>query len=263
MDQFNVVGDLEGRFLTLQALLAQMPPAELISLGDVNDRGPNTKDTIEFLMKNGRTVASNHGHFMTTEYRERLNPHVVPRYYEPGLWPECNGGMATMRSYNMEPFFQSTLSSRMRDIPEEHIQFLENCPMYIESDHFIMSHAPARQSGTLEEMSNFGFGFYQRYGVDWNSENSFLWNRFVPNRPNPELKGKINLFGHNSNNAVKVFSAEFPQSKKVHTTEELHELLAKREEYPIWAIGLDTSGGQFLTGLHTPTMTLYKQEFID
>jgi hypothetical protein len=256
MSNFNVIGDLEGRILTLKALLAQMPPAELICLGDPNDRGPSTKELIEFLMNNGRTVQSNHAHMMTTEVRERANPHMVPRYYESGIWPERNGGLATMRSYTLEPFAMHELP---RIIPESHIKFLEECPMYIETENFIMSHAPCRQKGTLEEMSDIGTGFYQRFGVDNKSEYSLLWNRFVPNRPNPELKGKINLFGHNSSDNVKVFCPLYPHGIKVSTEETWQECLENKP----WAIGLDTSAGGKLTGLHLPTMTLYSQEFID
>lgn len=259
-NNYNVVGDLEGRVKTLKALLEKMPKdADLLSLGDVNDRGPSTKELIEFLMKNGETVASNHGHMMTEAWKQSAMPGAHPLYYPLDIWPEFNGGIDTVRSY--APVDWNGQVTKFHEfIPESHIKFLENCPAYIETDDFIMSHAPIRGKVTADEASNLGNGFTDSF--DWKSETSIIWNRYVPHTPNPKLMGKINVFGHNSSNAVKLFTTQFPHGIKVDQ-EKFEEVWLKREEYPVYAIGLDTSGGKILTGLHLPTLTLYTQEFID
>lgn len=264
-NNFNVVGDVAGNFLTLQALLAQMPKdAELICLGDPVDRGPRSKQVVEFLMNNGRTLNSNHAHMMVTEWYQHHLPGSYPRYYDRGIWPQDNGGMATVFSYGADENWMGKLD---RLIPAEHIKFLENCPMYIESDDFVMTHAPARQYGTLEEMSELGKGF-TRFKFDYVSDFNLLWNRYVPARPNPELKGKINIFGHNASDDVKVYTTQYPQGIKVFNTEGLKTILDDKEKHEVYAIVIDTSkpdyaGNQKLTGLHLPTMTLYFQEYID
>jgi hypothetical protein len=261
MKTYNVVGDIAGNYLTLLALLDQMPKdAELICLGDPNDRGPRSKEVIEFLMKNGRTVQSNHAHMMTTEYRERANPRMAPRYYESGIWPESNGGSATMLSYTLEAY---ALHELPRIIPEAHINFLEQCPIYIETDDYVMTHAPCRQNGTLQEMAELGTGFYHRHGMDFNSEYSLIWNRLVPHRPNPELGGRINLFGHNSSVRPKAYTTQYPDGKLIHIPSDWDDILATKEKYPIYAIGLDTSAAKFLTGFNTADLQFYTQQYID
>lgn len=259
-NNFNVVGDLEGRIKTLKALLDKMPKdAELLSLGDVNDRGPSTKELIEFLMKNGETVQSNHGHMMVEAWKHSAMPGCYPLYYALDIWPEHNGGMDTLRSY-APPDWLGTTTKFHEYIPESHIKFLENCPPYIESDDYIMSHAPIRGNASADEACDLGLGFNGPF--NWAAETSIIWNRYVPEMPNAKLNGKINIFGHNSSNAVKVFTTEFRGGIKVDQ-DKFTEIWSKREKYPIFAIGLDTSGGKFLTGLHLPTLTLYHQEFID
>lgn len=186
----NVIGDIGGNFLTLKALVEKMPQAELTCLGDPNDRGPRSREVIEFLMNNGRTVQSNHAHMMTEAWQHSATPHMQPRYYDKDIWPGQNGGMATVRSY-APPDWYGIIGSKLHElIDEEHIRFLKSCPMYIETDKFIFSHAPCRQNGTLQEMAELGTGFAGKFSVDYLSEHGLIWNRFVPKRPNPELNGK-------------------------------------------------------------------------
>lgn len=259
-NNFNVVGDVAGNFKTLQALLAKMPQdAELICLGDPMDRGPRSKEVIEFLMKNGRTLQSNHAHMMTTEWHQHATPGAIPRYYEEGIW-YSNGGIQTMHSYTDGEDWNNDIS---RFVPKAHIDFLENCPMHIWSENYLFTHAPCRQNGNVMEMCKLGDGFASRMRYDWYSDNSLLWNRFVPERPNPQLNGSLNIFGHNAAYWPKVFTPKFPNGIMVKDTEELKPHLEDA-----WALCIDTarknkSGTTRLTGLHVPTMTLYNQEYID
>lgn len=264
MNNFNVVGDIAGNFKTLQALLAKMPQdAELISLGDPNDRGPRSREVIEFLMSNGRTIQSNHAHMMTTEWRQQTTPGAYPRYYEAGLWPQSNGGMATVFSYVSDR--DGYIGRWENNIPEEHIRFLENCPMYIEEEGFIFSHAPIFGKDTLKNAYDLGTGFAFLGKPDFLSDFSLIWNRHVMKKPIPDLNGKISIFGHNSSDDVKVYSTKYPQGIHVFNSEGLKLQLDENEVY---AICLDTSkpnynGTQKLTGLHIPTMELFYQEYID
>lgn len=263
-NNYNVVGDIAGNFLTLQALLAKMPQeAKLICLGDPNDRGPRSKEVIKFLMNDeknngGRTLQSNHAHMMTEAWDQRNSPHTKPLYYDLELWPlmECNGGIATMRSYDVDWFKKKNISNV---IPKEHIDFLKNCPLYIENEDFIFTHAPIEAKASVEERSNIGLGFAE-CNDDLTSRRSVLWNRYVPDKPQPKLNGKINIFGHNSSDDVKFYTTTYPNGIKV-TQEDIPELLNDWES--VFAIAMDTSGGNKLSGLHLPTMTIYEQEYID
>jgi len=264
MNNYNVVGDIAGNFLTLKALLAKMPQdAELLSLGDPNDRGPRSKEVIEFLMKNGKTVNSNHAHMFVENWQQSAMPGAAPRYYEWDLF-FYNGGNATMDSYaGTPPGKWGSLGKEVHElVPASHIEFLEKCPMYIETSSYVFSHAPLHIRSTLESASKLGNGFASPYDIDLVSEFSLIWNRYVPDRPHPHLNGRIHIFGHNSSDMVKVYTTQFLDGKKVDN-EGLQVLLSTDNQYPIYAICLDTSRGKKLTGLHLPSMTLYEQEYID
>lgn len=255
-NNLNIVGDLEGRLLTLQALLAKMPQdATLVSLGDICDRGSKSKETIEFLMKNGHTVQSNHTHMMLEACLQEIHgPGVLPLYYHRTVWPEFNGGMETMKSY--DPDFKLG-DKLMKSIPMGHVQFLKNLPMWIETDKYVFTHAPLHPKFSLTDASDLGEGFMF---FDYHSENSLLWNRVVPEKPNKFLGGLINIFGHNSAEEVKVYTPQFPLGIKL-TAEDFTEFMNNNQN--VHAICLDTCRGKKLTGLHLPTMTIYQQEFID
>ena len=249
MNNYNVFGDLAGNKKTLDALLAKMPQDAIpLSLGDMNDRGPSSKDVIEFFRQNGKAVNSNHGHMFVDWYKGNIDP-THEKFYEPGIFLG-NGGRTTTPNYFTEEgsIFENPLL-------KEHIEYLENLPMYIETDKYFFSHAPLPMGRTKEQASNIGTGFYHKY--DSESDYSLLWNRYVPERPHPDLNGKLMVFGHNSSNMVKVFTPKFPFGKKI-MPEELDEYLPEA-----YAMCIDTSGGKVLTGLHLPTMKLYQQEYID
>lgn len=271
MNNYNVVGDVAGQYFTLKALLDKMPKdSELICLGDPIDRGPRSKQVVEFLMSNGQTVNSNHAHLMVEAWEQSAMPGAFPRYYEKGIWL-YNGAIQTLTSYDIDwvaklnfqshqSMYETVLNYDETNlhtiIPKAHIDFLKNCPMYIETDKFAMTHAPLNFQKSLDEASEIGSGFVD--GVDYDSEYSILWNRYVTNKPHPKLNGKINLFGHNASDNVKVYTPRYPAGIKL--TEEEFDNFNKSD---IYAICLDTSSAKVLTGLHLPTMKLYTQEYID
>lgn len=253
MDYF-VVGDVAGEYDTLIALLDKATKdIQLVCLGDPNDRGLKSKETIEYLINNSITVQSNHAHMMTEAWYYSANPESRALYYPTDIWPKHNGGLYTVQSYGD---FTTPIHKL---IPESHIRFLENCPLYYEFDNFICTHAPVHIRLNKESIKNIGTGFLYRF--DQISEDCVLWNRQVPSKPNRNFNNKINLFGHNAYRDVKAFTTEFPNGVFCDQ-KKLNELLDKREEYPIYAIGLDTSVSKILTGLHIPTMTIYQQEYV-
>lgn len=259
MENIVAIGDLEGRFKTLEALLKQLPSGSTpVFLGDPNDRGPRTKETIDFLVHNQYPlVQSNHAHMMIHDYLHKVNPGTEYQYYDPGIW-FYNGGIQTMESYCPDGIWRPHFE---KFIPLQHIEFLQKSPLFIESGDYIFTHAPIHIKHTLKEACDLGLGF-ANYKFDFKSETSVLWNTVIPSRPNPNLQGKINIFGHNSSKKVKVYNSTYPHGIQVDN-ELLSRLLKNQKEDPIWAICVDTSAGKKLSGLHLPSMTIYEQEFID
>ena len=75
----NLIGDIAGNYKTLLALLKKMPDSEPIGLGDLNDRGPRSREVFDFFMKNGRSLMGNHEHMM-------LHHFLRSDYYREETW---------------------------------------------------------------------------------------------------------------------------------------------------------------------------------
>lgn len=272
----NIVGDVAGQLKALEALVEKMPAGELICLGDPNDRGDDSKGVIEYLMKNGKLIQSNHAHILTEAWTQSAMPGATPRYYSKDLVFH-NGGIKTLTSYNdkwdtiinfeykMSRYGNTEITFKEEKfhtlIPKEHIDFLTTSPLFLEIDNYILTHAPIAQNKSIEEACELGFGFALKMSPDPKSDSSVLWNRHECKKPNPKLNGKINIYGHNSSTAVKIFCTQYPSGKKV-TNETFQDYLKEFGTGDIWGIAMDTSAANKLSGLHLPTMTIYEQEYI-
>ena len=60
----NLIGEVQGNYLTLQALLKKMPDEIPVSVGDMIDRGPRSLEVLEFFRHNGTALMGNHEHMM-------------------------------------------------------------------------------------------------------------------------------------------------------------------------------------------------------
>jgi hypothetical protein len=171
----NIIGDIAGQYDAMLRLLQKMPDEETISVGDMIDRGPKSKDVVEWFMKNGKAVLGNHDHMMLDAVRGS-------GYYEEGLW--CyNGGMATLNSFGGR-------------IPDEVLTWVENLPLYMEIDGNLVSHSFPYWYG-LEESCDLGVS------IQYRGERTIIWNRDRPVRF-PEYK--MQIAGHNSQWGLRRFS---------------------------------------------------------
>lgn len=172
----NIISDIAGRFDELMLLLAQMPENEPILLvGDLMDRGPKSKEVIEWAMNtpNVTTIKGNHEDMMI-DFALKTNKYISDTWF-------MNGGNKTMQSYGCY-LEGSKLSNheRIREcIPKEHIEWMKSLPLFYKEDRLFISHAPWMKFSDLGEISN---------------EFDCLWNRERPeNHP-----GIFQIFGHNS-----------------------------------------------------------------
>jgi serine/threonine protein phosphatase 1 len=169
----NVVADIAGRFDELLLLLKKMPEADLtVCLGDLPDRGSQSKQVIEYLMTAPKTlvIKGNHDQLMVDACRNRETD---------GVWT-WNGGDKTIECYGGIDF-----------IPEEHIKWLDSRPIYMEFPDLILSHAPIYHM----DKDYFPKSAYSRDFKDIGChDHAFIWNRFPP----PQSLGKFHIHGHNS-----------------------------------------------------------------
>lgn len=157
----NIIADIAGRYEELILLLDKMPKNErIVLLGDLNDRGPDTNKVIQWAIDNKiECVHSNHGEMMVNAYNAwKLTGNPWASYDF-----NRNGGHQTVLSYG-----------GFEHIPESHIYYLAKCPLYIETDDLILSHAPLNnQEDPFKEID--------------------VWNRRIPNR-----RSKFQIHGHNT-----------------------------------------------------------------
>lgn len=137
-----IIGDIAGQFSTLLRLVERIPKnEEIVLLGDLVDRGPDSKDVVQWAMDNAqrvKVIKGNHEDMMIDWYEKS-------KRYEHGVWV-MNGGDATLRSYE-------------RIISQDHIDFLKSLPIHLDYPGLYLSHAPSCASSDEFDM---------------------IWNRSVP-----------------------------------------------------------------------------------
>ncbi len=106
-----VIGDVHGAAQTLAALVARYPDHTSILVGDIVDRGPRSKEVVEWAMKNRIQVTmGNHEHLLVDHYTTRTE-------YIPGTWKQ-NGGNKTIKSWHGR-------------VPREVVAWMRALPLHI------------------------------------------------------------------------------------------------------------------------------------
>ncbi len=166
----NLIGDIQGNYVTLQALLKKMPDEIPVSVGDMIDRGPRSLEVLEFFRQNGNALMGNHEHMMLDHLRQG-------GVYRPGLWL-LNGGDATLNSLGLDGE-----GIRVGSIAE----FVGSLPLLIKEEGLVVTHAPIHQCWGMEDIMS------DRHLEQSPRERSIIWNR---ENPVPR-EGIFQVFGHN------------------------------------------------------------------
>lgn len=164
--KINIIGDIAGQYDKLIELINIMPKSDLIiSVGDLVDRGPKSREVIGFFMSTPNAIAlmGNHELMMVDAVKSG-------DYY---LW-FYNGGSFTVKSYGVPGQNLSDI-----EIPPDHIDWLSNLPLYYETDDLVISHAPLTSIKNLEHSKS--------------TLKTFVWNRVEPTKP----QKKFMIYGHN------------------------------------------------------------------
>lgn len=172
----NVIGDIAGQYDTLMALLSYMPKdAYVLAVGDLIDRGPKSKEVIEFFMDldkqgKGTSLFGNHESLMLSDVLDK-------GWYEPGTWI-WNGGGKTLESFGY-------------NIPQEVTDWISGLPLFkrvaFGNKKIFISHSFWPGCQTLEEALDINK--YQRCSTPCN----IIWSRDVPCR-----REEYQIAGHNS-----------------------------------------------------------------
>jgi len=225
----NIVSDVAGRFNEFLRLKEQMPDEPFLFVGDLNDRGKQSKEMIEWVMNdpNSKCLHSNHG-AMFIDFYDGLKS-----YYHPEDFLR-NGGFQTLVSYGYEPEMQGFSIDirhaikwcRENETMTKHVEWLRNLPWYHKEEGLFVSHAARHPMFPLEELCK---DTYESYNY------SLIWNRHEPDK----IDGVFQVLGHNSPWGLTWFG---PAGEN-------------------WAVCLDDSRKDKLTAMHWPSLKIYQEDY--
>lgn len=219
----NCVGDITGYGKTLIELYNQLPSGEFWALGDIVDRGPNSKLALDFLIDNNhKAVMGNHDHMMLFS-QIKFNKGVNPTLYHPMDWHD-NGGFATLQSFD-------------HTIDKKYFDFINELPLLqFKGGTLQMTHAPL--------VNHYDTDIYDldELNKGWEKlRESVLWNRYPPKK----IKGLFQVYGHNSSKGI-----------LWHTDKNPHGSYSDIVPDDAWGCCIDTWREGYLTALSIDTAKL-------
>lgn len=223
-----VIGDVHGCFKTMDALLKKLPDDKIFFVGDLIDRGPRSKEVIQFLMDHPemQCVKGNHEDWaldiLTNATFGNVSSWTHPR----------NGGQQTLDSYG------STGNKCIEEyIPKDHQYFMDNLPIFIkENDLFISHTAYCGFDWDDEEV--------RKDLQTWDKQRGLLWYRGTPKKVIINGKEFFHIFGHTPVPGAKI-------GEHYANIDTGACFSASKEGYGI------------LTALQYPSMKIWTQEHID
>ena len=172
-----VIADIHGHFDALQRLKREFgynsKEHQLIYLGDYIDRGPNSCEVVDEIMREvmeeeAIALLGNHERMMLNALTSEPNKN---RKNDMLHWL-INGGQKTLDSYK---------KSGKRAM-KSHPGFLATLPLYVESDNYVFVHAGVNPTKKIEDQT----------------EKDLLWIRdeFLDAKDLSTVTNKIVVFGH-------------------------------------------------------------------
>lgn len=241
------VGDIHGDLAALRQTLAMLPALDaqdtLVFLGDYLDRGPESRQVVEFVRL--ELPRSTPAKIVTL----RGNHEDGWVRVKNGGWPEFiipigNGCLATLRSYEGALHFEGDVPSireikRMQDasfFPEDTMEWMSALPHFYEDEHAIYVHA-----GLVEvEKGRFG------HPSELTNKTPLLWVRTL--KFFTEYRGKQVICGHTTTDHL-------PPELSAHTPDDPFDMWVGER---VKVIDTGCGKGGFLTVLELPSGTVYE-----
>jgi len=151
------IGDIHGCARTFRRLLEKVELVRsdtLYLLGDLIDRGPDSRSLIEMILKLQNEAFDIRG--CKGNHEDMLLEAVQSGVFESLMeWLE-NGGVQTVNSYGVD---------YPQDLPEEHLQFLEHLPLVQVSNDFVFAHSGIMSMNDLHTVAGRRYILWDRSGV--------------------------------------------------------------------------------------------------
>jgi serine/threonine protein phosphatase 1 len=161
------VGDVHGHLDQLQGAHTRIAedmanfggPAPVVHVGDLTDRGPDSRGVIEFLLhglqrgEDWIVLKGNHDRLFSSFVRTGEARDARLRSGLTWLSPSM-GGDTTLKSYGIEKrrleSFEKLHKRAAKAVPETHVAFLESRPLWHRANGMIFVHAGIRPGFPLE-----------------------------------------------------------------------------------------------------------------
>lgn len=143
------VGDIHGCYDKLVEMMKILPWDRdngdlLLFIGDYIDRGPKSKEVVEFLVrlkeKGGNFV------FLKGNHEKMLLDYYIQQ--KDQMLYVANGGAETIASY-----VEGAIGRKAFALPEDHLNFLLSLKLYYETEDYIFVHAGLRDGIPLDQQS--------------------------------------------------------------------------------------------------------------
>jgi serine/threonine protein phosphatase 1 len=180
MPRTIAIGDIHGCDLALDAILNAIEPTPedvIITLGDVVDRGSNSRRVVELLLD----LAQRCQYVGLMGNHEEMMLKVVAGREPPQFWLKY-GGVDTLDSYRF--------CGNLNVIPPEHVTFLQSFTSFYESPTHFFVHANYDEEVPLSEQST----------------KVLRWMRLDDHLPGPHFSGKTAVLGHTADESGEIFS---------------------------------------------------------
>jgi len=145
MREHWVIPDIHGCAKTLRALIEDLiKPSKhdwLYFLGDYIDRGPSSKEVLDYLMYlqredyNMRLLLGNHEEYLVKSFEDEQNLKSVLGFKQKNKRKKewlFHGGKQTMESFQLTDLIQ---------FPAEYIDWMRKLEYFVELDDFVLVHA--------------------------------------------------------------------------------------------------------------------------
>ena len=180
------IGDIHGRLDLLDQLIVKIEEdnasrkrvrTQIIFLGDLCDRGPDSRGVIERVMQlakaspDVRLIAGNHEELLIRAWDgDRRSAGLINRV----------GGRETMLSYGVdetkydEADIDELLEMFVAHIPESHIAFLKAADDWIVAGDYLFVHAGIRPGDAIEEQRTSDLRWIRREFTDFDGDHGMM-----------------------------------------------------------------------------------------
>jgi len=143
------VGDIHGCYDKLAAMMKILPWNRdagdlLLFIGDYIDRGPKSREVVEYLVKLKK--AGGDFVFLKGNHEKMLLDYYIQQ--KDQMLYVANGGAETIASY-----VEGGIGRKAFVLPEDHLEFLLSLKLYFETDDYIFVHAGLRDGVALDDQT--------------------------------------------------------------------------------------------------------------